>query len=1287
MMEKKVLIGMVLALLFLAMPVATIFTGGSTTGTAPETEQADGIFETSDDVKVEKVNADELSYVLDKISLPKMEGTLAVDPDAMKGALKNSQDRDMLEMAQAKGFRLANPMVAQMNAPPATRGTDADDNDDLANGSKLNNNDNVNDGNLFFPENDPAGTLGDYIDWYKMELTGVDPTVTGKTKNVTIVLDKFTCAETTLYEVTFDSTQYTTDYLDFLEMFIVYVDPFWGFSELGGKKFLYDNGDDTDGWIYDGGNTAQPGWDDNWTANYESVMGSKGVLDTNGMIGGLTEEGWYYIGIMFNYYVTPEATARPDMNIEYGFTVSTKDDINNYPIAPSTTAGGPNDFNNATLLGTGTDITGRDHSGLNYFDWYRFEGQDNNKIWNQSVWVNISWTTFPQGQDFGVTFNDNWMYVMLLWWGEGDDEVYGTEDDIWTIDWKILFFAVSYVDPSGNTVSYMQERMTQSGGNNMFLNIYNINNRTDAVAGHPYLNGKNPRTMFVGLYSTPMKFGQTQTGGLAQLWADYQVFDQYKLDLNIQEVAPNNAPTVDDIKITTEHPDKDMNIFSTTGGFYDTNFRFEVNYTDEDNDPPASIWLVIDPFTPYETPPVNIVTKPTNAFDKDYTDSATFWFEILGKDLGDEPAPHDVLAFAWDTIPDWSLVESARSADFFLNDTLEVWNDEPVMRNENWISAPTIDEDSDPVGIPLEGSSGIFDDPEDEFEGFQVWNYNTSAWDDEYDTPTLTLKIEEFEGYISIVAYPKRNQHIGKETVMVQAFDLHSNATRAFNLKVEEVNDPPMVKFVNIDDVDYPVDNSDPLNPELILDVDVMEDAEFAFDIIAEDTDLEADRTSLRYSYVPSLSGDWENDPDIDFNTGSVTLTGTNDDVAEGNLNMMFNIEDGRDGGQIKLLLTVKVTNTNDPPTISLPPATVPFYNQDTLVTIKVTGTDQDKGDTLTYDVNVEKKVGNTDAVVDQVSSKAKVDDWNMDTVAGLFTFTAIDQNIWLQSDDTMADTVDITFEFSVTDKAGAKVTMIRTLTFKDVNSPPDNPTEIFTNVADQYAKTTDIVEGLTVEMWVLGVQDEDKDEITFFWTFPDGGTATSKAGQHINYTFTSEGQKVIQVYASDGEDNSLEITQKMVTLIKVPVDNGGGGGGGGTVVEEQNNNNTLLIIIIVVVVVLFLIIIAVLMFFVLRKKPAPPAQVYYDQQQLAAFQAQGLPGVTPGALPPGANPELPPAPQDMQQPGAVPPVGAPPMAVTPQVGEIAPQPEAPQGMACPSCGSPVDPTWFLCPNCKAPLQ
>jgi preprotein translocase subunit SecG len=226
--------------------------------------------------------------------------------------------------------------------------------------------------------------------------------------------------------------------------------------------------------------------------------------------------------------------------------------------------------------------------------------------------------------------------------------------------------------------------------------------------------------------------------------------------------------------------------------------------------------------------------------------------------------------------------------------------------------------------------------------------------------------------------------------------------------------------------------------------------------------------------------------------------------------------------------------------------------------------------------------------------------------------------------------------------------------------------------------------------MWVNEVVDIDMDTITFVWTLSDGGSLVSKPREHINYTFATDGVKNLQVYADDGDDQSGVITQS-VTLIKVPVDNGGGNGNGNGDgdVAGSSNDNSMLIIIIIIVVVLFLIIIAVLLFFVLRKKPAPPAQIYYDQQQLAAFQAQGLPPGTPGALPPGANPELPPAPQDYgQQPGAVPPAGMPPqMAVTPQVGEAAPQPEQPQGMACPSCGSPVDPTWFLCPNCKAPLQ
>ncbi|MCU0800069.1 MAG: hypothetical protein MUC62_10440, partial [Candidatus Thermoplasmatota archaeon] len=631
-MMKSTMITAVLVLLMLAVPGSIATIGAQDQGAvAPGTEDVlqGEIVSTTDDVKIEKVDSSSLTSILYKVQMPKLEGTLEQVKDrATSPSIVGANDK-LQVMAQRQGFQPARQPISFMETE-ATRGTDKEPDRDPFNGSKLASSDSVT-GTLDFRATDPQGTLGDYIDWYKMEFKGIDPTVPGSSKNVTFELTNFDSADTTLYETTFDSTQYTTDYLDFMDLYILYDAPFWGFDQLGGMKFYYDDGDDTDGWVYDGGST-NPDWQDNWTANFETPGNSFGTEDTNGGLGGLTEDGWYYLGVSFNYYVTPTAAERPDFIIDYSFTVSTASDTNNFPNSPSTTAGAPNDFNNATA--TKPTMPGRTHSGLNFYDWYRFDGVNQDYIWNMSVWVNVTRTGWSMDE---VAINDNWMYIMLLWWGAGEDGKYDTEDDIWTITFKILFYAVYFVDDQGNPVSYMQERFTQAGGNNMQVNVFNVNNRTDATPGHPYLNG-DARQMFIGLYSEPQMFQQTQAGGLAQVFPDFQAWDQYNIEWSVSEVKPNTAPVVSNIDVTAKHP-AEVYINDPTGGYYETEFTIQATYTDENGDLPQKMYVIFDG---KENKPVEIQDFEVNSLDTDVTDGKDFKMTITGETLTDFPYPHSI---------------------------------------------------------------------------------------------------------------------------------------------------------------------------------------------------------------------------------------------------------------------------------------------------------------------------------------------------------------------------------------------------------------------------------------------------------------------------------------------------------------------------------------------------------------------------------------------------------------------------------------------------------------------
>jgi hypothetical protein len=352
----------------------------------------------------------------------------------------------------------------------------------------------------------------------------------------------------------------------------------------------------------------------------------------------------------------------------------------------------------------------------------------------------------------------------------------------------------------------------------------------------------------------------------------------------------------------------------------------------------------------------------------------------------------------------------------------------------------------------------------------------------------------------------------------------------------------------------------------------------------------------------------------------------------------------------------------------------------------------------------METKIGDVDPVIDQLSEQADIQkgkNWEINSATGNFWFQIDDQNIW-RTADGMADSVEITLVFEAVDEEGDSDWKKIILTLNDVNEPPEKPDTIHYEIQDE-DPDTEGDQGYTVSFYVDEVTDPDEDDLTYRWDFGDGGIGDDREEEH---TYTNEGYKTVQVWVDDGEYSS-DKTSVMINII-APSDGGDDddddGPGPGPETKSEDEFPWLIVVAIAAGAILLLFLV-VLAFFALRKKPAPPAQMYpgYDQVALQGYQAQGLPPGQADQLPPMETPGLPPAqeggyPQDNLppvEPGAAPeaqpemPPAAPPEThpAQPEIAEAPPEAQPPTGMGCPSCGSPVDPSWFLCPNCKAPLQ
>lgn len=1175
----------------------------------------------------------------------------------------------------------------------ATRATDQDPaNDDQVNGSAISNWGEQVSGTL---KHSNVPTLVDDLDWYEIDLHDDAMTNGGATDglyNITIELTGFSSSDTTLYENSRneDGTDYANDYFDYMYMIVQYYDPFFvGFSQIGGTQFDYDNGDDNDGVIKEEGN---------WTYNFITPIRAYGDNDPNGAAGGLTESGFIYIGFRFGFAESQNApTTRPDYTIDYEFEVSSERwDMD--AVA------------NDRLNGT-TPLSSRQvmRSVENQQDWYKFSGNNMDQLWNMTFDLTVEDSSAVY-YDFGnfLLFHDVWVSLVYLCPNPGEDGIFDTEDDdngnLW---WGALTTVTGLVNVGGPVVN---------GQWPYDIPRWIHNNWTDIP--------QDKRFMYVGLIIEPAELifdGQSFYGPFAAL--DHNTRFEYSIDVGVVEHEPNIAPVIDDIWIESDYE----YVADGTGGNYDTNFKVLVTYMDENDDPPEVINLIFDKDT-YAEGIEDISVTPRDPFDDDYTSAEgpgnppgrVYQFTILGESLTETPNPHTIHVNCTDFVnngpplepggPGYEIRGAKDSLMFQFEDGITVWDDEPVEKNTNWQGMPELQEDDDETYVPLEGFDGMFKDPENDFRGFQIWDAENEEWvtdldfipEDapEEDVPLLNINITEYEGIWQAVLTPLENQW-GDVSVQFRGYDAHTNTTLTTTVFVRKVNDPPTVTEIEIDGVKYAVDNAQPLRPVLHLeeeDLDIKEDVEFEFKIVAENTDNEWEVQELEYSYLRApQSDDWEDDPDVEYNTGVVTFTPTNNDVKADNSKMVFQIDDHGENGDIKFEVYFEIENVNDLPTIMIPSTTARTWKQFSKISIRPIASDEDKNDQITFSTNFDEAIGDEyDSVLDQLpfAEISQGIDWEINPTTGDFWFQLDDQNIWKTSNG-MEETIEIVLIFKATDSEGGEATTSITLILSDENEPPEEPDIINANPTKP-----EVME--IVNFWVDPLSDPDMDKLTYRWDFGDG---SSGEGINVNHTYTTKGWKSVQMWAEDGQFQ----TEKIILRIEV-VEAADDDDDDTTVIDDDDDDtvdagddNTMFYAALGIIVFVVLIIIVVSLVIILRRKPAPAAQQYpgYDQQQLGAYGAQGLPPGYAGELPPQETPELPPAQEGYAQPDNLPPAGgeqpapaaapeapaAAPAAPAAQPEMAQPQPEAPAGNACPSCGSPVDPTWFLCPNCKSPLQ
>jgi len=306
------------------------------------------------------------------------------------------------------------------------------------------------------------------------------------------------------------------------------------------------------------------------------------------------------------------------------------------------------------------------------------------------------------------------------------------------------------------------------------------------------------------------------------------------------------------------------------------------------------------------------------------------------------------------------------------------------------------------------------------------------------------------------LSFTPKNSDVGPHGFWVRVTDKAGLCdTKTISLTVENLNNPPTL---------LPID-----------DITTNEDEPFSMKVSATDPDLDIGLDELTFEDNSSLFQIAKN--------GTIAFTPQNKDV--GFYMVSVTVKDS--GGLTDTKnFTITVVNVNDPPKIN--PVANMTVNEDEKVSFKVTATDEDVGDTLSF---------KDDSPLFDI------------TPAGLVNFTPLQKDVGIH-----------TFNITVTDAGGLKASFQMTITVLNVNDPPVAKIKSPANGTAYNFGANITFEG--------NATDVDGDVLTFSWS--DNGAALG-TGQSFSSKKLTAGKHTISLTVSDGTvevpGGTIEITVK----------------------------------------------------------------------------------------------------------------------------------------------------------------
>ncbi len=1021
---------------------------------------------------------------------------------------------------------------------------------DYPNGSRIDNTGELISGSLTY---DPAGT-SDWVDWYKIAETAVNPAA-GATLgpfNITIEMTSFLDGndghddlyELRIVETSPDVFELESDYYDYVQVHVRYYDPSNGVMDMGGTEFLYDDLDSGDSWDHAG----------NWTYDFKTSVPSTGPEDLNGFQDGLDEVGWYYIRFDFGWMQKIGAPDRSGFSVHYEFDIQVNDQ--------EITDDGSNTIETASTTSDGRGVL---HSQFDHADWYKFEGNDAEKLWKFDFSIEKTWGAAgivpdPEPATTGTLY-DTWMDVWVVFPTSGEDEIWGNEDDSWYSGAHVAFTYFLSGDGIISDSLYYNFTVTNTGVEN------------------------GDRGVYIGIFVKPVTATYDDTSITGYQYNFWNTFAKYQIHLlDLVEESVNQDPVVSDLRVTSD------NTFYGTGGDVSNEFTFEVTYTDPDGDEPEFLDLYLDHGTSKEQMYSMLLVNDGN----DVTDGRVYTLALDGDDIGDKDDHYSIMVNASDLILEGSLRTAIFTPHLYLNDTLLVWDDGEVKLGTQIDDIDPIDEDGGTIMVPMDSyNGGPFNDPERVLKGVMVWNSTEEAYSGDSSTGLLHINMtyRNGDGWYAAIT-PKTDMH-GQEVVSFYGYDVHSHIIKNYTIEVYSVNDPPKITGFELEGDAIDIDVSDPLEVEVDLRSEgIKEDILFEFRIFAEDTDPEVDRTPITYEYLSSGPSSWSTTPSINRDTGIASFTPTNSDVRDNGW-MKFRVSDGEAMIDIKVL--IKVTNVPDDPVLNLEPKSISVMQGEEWY-IYSTVFDIDKGDDHVFSINLDTEiVEDIDPIADQLPNVIMGTDLitSFDTGSGRFTLSPLTDNVWKGYNDELLEQVTLTIVIRVVDLAGrTDVKVVNVTLIKDGPWIPEVP-DLDHTIPDDIAETIDVHEGLTVSFSADEYDPRYGTEWIYSWSFSDGAKMT---GREVEHTFSSPGDKTARLTLVNGEYSTTVQTQSFnIPIATEPPEPP----------KDPKGSNTVLF---VGIGFMILVIIIVIVFMVMRKKQAPVAQEEYDDPRHRS------PSLSPGA-------------------------------------------------------------------------